>query len=163
MEENMAGKYDKYITTEVVKKDPEAKGAHITSTRHLKDFGGGHLSIDSIFITSPHLMITQPHTHKFAQYLSFFSANPNDNRDFDAEIEITLGEEQEKHIITRPTSVYVPAGLPHGPLNFKVINKPVLFVDIAQSNKYYRVWEDEESEEESDEAEGEGGEGGGGE
>ncbi len=40
----MAGtKYDKYITTEVVKEDPETKGAHVTSTRHLQNFGGGHL------------------------------------------------------------------------------------------------------------------------
>jgi uncharacterized RmlC-like cupin family protein len=45
----------------------------------------------------------------------------------------------EKHVITRPTALYIPAGVFHGPLNFKVINKPVLFVDIAVAGKYKRV------------------------
>jgi hypothetical protein len=135
----MKGKYDKYFTTEVVKEDPQKEGSNVTSTRHLKDFGGGHLSIDSIYMTQPRLMISQPHKHEFAQYLSFFSANPNDAKDFDAEIEMCLGEEQEKHIITRPTSVYVPAGLHHGPVNFAKINKPVLFIDIAVTGEYTRV------------------------
>src|SRR4030043_1599823 len=132
-------KYDKNFSTEVVKEVDKRPGAFITSTRHLEKFGGGHLSIDSIDIPRPHLMISQPHKHEFPQYLSFFSANPNDPKDFDAEIEITLGEEQEKHIIKSPTSAYIPAGLMHGPLNFARINKPVLFVDIAVTGKYSRV------------------------
>jgi hypothetical protein len=133
------GKYDKYLTTEVVKEIDRRPGSFISSTRHLENFGGGHLSIDSIYVTHPHLMISQPHKHEFPQYLSFFSANPNDARDFDAEIEISLGEEQEKHVITRPTSAYIPAGLLHGPLNFVKVNKPVLFVDVAVTGRYSRV------------------------
>lgn len=132
-------KYGKYLSAEVIKEDPKHPGANVTSTRHLENFGGGHLSIDSMFITRPHLMISQPHKHEFSQYLSFFSANPNDAKDFDAEIEITLGEEQEKHIIKSPTAAYIPAGLMHGPINFAKINKPVLFVDIAVTGKYSRV------------------------
>jgi len=132
-------KYGKYLTTECVKSDPKKEGSNVTSTRHLESFGGGHLSIDCIYITHPHLMISQPHKHEFAQYLSFFSANPNDAKDFDAEIEMSLGEEQEKHIINSPTAVYIPAGLHHGPINFAKINKPVLFVDIAVTGKYARV------------------------
>jgi len=136
-------KYDKNFSSEVVKEVDKKPGVFVTSTRHLGDkFGGGHLSIDSIYITKPHLMISQPHKHEFPQYLSFFSANPNDPRDFDAEIEMTVGEtaeKGEKHVITKPTSVYVAAGLYHGPLNFKVVNKPVLFIDIAVTGKYSRV------------------------
>jgi hypothetical protein len=132
-------KYSKYITTEVVKEDPKHPGSHVTSTRHLEKFGGGHLSVDSIYITRPHLMISQPHKHEFPQYLSFFSANPNDAKDFDAEIEISLGDPPEKYIIKSPTSVYIPAGLHHGPMDFKKINKPVLFIDIAVTGKYSRV------------------------
>jgi hypothetical protein len=136
------GKYDKYFSTEVIKEDPKHPGANVTSTRHLENFGGGHLSIDSIYITHPHMMISQPHKHEFPQYLNFFSANPKSAKDFDAEIEMTVGEtaeKGEKYIITKPTSVYVAAGLYHGPLNFKVVNKPVLFVDIAVTGKYNRV------------------------
>jgi hypothetical protein len=132
-------KYSKYLTTEVIKEDPKHPCANVTSTRHLEKFGGGHLSIDSIYITRPHLMISQPHKHEFPQYLSFFSASPASPKDFDAEIEITLGEEQEKHVIKSPTAAYIPAGLMHGPLNFVKVNKPVLFIDVAVTGKYSRV------------------------
>jgi len=87
-------------------------------------------------------MVSQPHQHDFPQYLHFFSANAEDQRIFDAEIEMTLGEDEfhgEKHIITQPTVLYIPAGLFHGPLHFKVINKPVVFVDIAVAGEYKRV------------------------
>jgi len=132
-------KYGKYFTTECVKPNKKREGSFITSTRHIETFGGSELSIDFIYISEPNLMITQPHKHEFAQYLSFFSANPDDPRKFDAEIEFSLGEEQEKHIITSPTSVYIPAGLYHGPINFARVTKPFLFLDIAVTGKYSRV------------------------
>ena len=139
-------KYDKYftdeVTVEIKPKDGKGKSAFVTSTRQLDKWGGGHLSVDCMYITKTHTMISQPHKHEFAQYLNFFSANPNDARDFDAIIEFTVGdtaENGEKRIITKPTSVYVAAGLYHGPLIFKTINKPVLFIDIAVTGKYSRV------------------------
>jgi len=136
-------KFGKYFTTEVLKESPKFPGLwDVSSTRHLKNFGGGHLSVDCILIARPFMMVRRPHRHEFPQYLNFFSADPKDQRLFDAEIEMTLGETEvhgEKHVITRPTSLYIPAGLYHGPLNFKVINKPVLFIDIAVAAEYKRV------------------------
>lgn len=141
------GKFDKYFTDEAVfeLKDKEGKktGRFLTSTRHLQDkFGGGHLSVDCFPITNPHVMITQPHKHEFPQYLHFFSTNTADSRDFDAVIEFSVGDSpdnMEKHTITKPTAVYVAAGLYHGPLEFKTIKKPVLFIDVAVTGKYSRV------------------------
>ncbi len=140
-------KYDQYFTDEVVfeakDKDGKPMGRFLTSTRHLQEkFGGGHLSVDFFPIMQPHVMISQPHKHEFAQYLHFFSSNFTDSRDFDAVIEFTVGDSPEngqKYIITKPTAVYVAAGLYHGPLIFKVINKPVLFIDVAATGKYSRV------------------------
>ncbi|MGD0099194.1 MAG: hypothetical protein ABSC60_02475 [Acidobacteriota bacterium] len=122
-------KFGKYFTTDLLKESPKFPGLwDISSTRHLVGFGGGHLSVDCIFITRPFMMVSQPHQHEFPQYLHFFSASSDDQRVFDAEIEITLGEDE-----------YIPAGVYHGPLNFKVINKPVLFIDIAVAGEYKRV------------------------
>jgi hypothetical protein len=132
-------KYDKYFTTDCVKPSPVREGAFLTTTRHLEWSGGHNCSVDCFFVTTPRLMITQPHEHEFNQYLHFFSSNPEDAKDFDAEVEISLGEEGEKHVIRVPTAVYIPAGLKHGPLNFVKINKPVLFVDLALSGQYTRV------------------------
>jgi hypothetical protein len=138
--EKMAGtKYGQYFTTDCVKSDSNQENISIVSTRHLEKFGGGHLSVDSVFIKKPHQMLSRPHKHEFPQYLHFFSANPDDATDFDAEIEISLGEEQEKHIVNEPTAIYIPAGLPHGPVTFTIVNKPFLFVDIAVTGKYTRV------------------------
>jgi hypothetical protein len=136
-------KFEKYFSTEVLKESPKFPGLwDVSSTRHLKGFGGGHLSVDAIFITRPFVMVSQPHQHEFPQYLHFFSADPFDQRNFDAVIEMTLGEDEvhgEKYVITRPTSLYIPAGLFHGPLNFKVITKPVTFIDVAVAGEYKRV------------------------
>jgi hypothetical protein len=135
-------KFEKYISREVVKELKDRPGFYITSTRHLENWGGGHLSVDMMVITKPHVMITQPHKHEFPQYLHFFSINPEDGRDFDAEIEVTLGDDEKngvKHIITQPVAIYVAAGLYHGPINFKTINKPILFIDVAATPKYSRV------------------------
>jgi len=136
-------KFGKYFSSDVLHESVKFPGLwDISSTRHLKRFGGGHLSVDCILITRAFMMVSQPHQHDFPQYLHFFSSSPDDQRLFDAEIEITLGEDEvhgEKHIIRRPTVLYIPAGLYHGPLNFKVIKKPVLFIDIALAGEYKRV------------------------
>jgi predicted transcriptional regulator len=136
-------KFGNYFNTDVLHVSPKFPGLwDISSTRHLKGFGGGHLTVDTILITRAFVMVSQPHQHEFPQYLHFFSTNPYDQRDFDAEIEMTLGEDEshgEKHIITCPTALYIPAGMYHGPLNFKTINKPVLFIDIAVSGEYTRI------------------------
>jgi hypothetical protein len=56
----------------------------------------------------------------------------------DAEIEMGLGEEQEIHKITTPTSVYIPKGLVHCPLNFIRVGKPILFVHATLAPKYIK-------------------------
>lgn len=114
-------------------------GKPIVSTRQLDSYGGGNFSFDCIYITGPRLMIPHPHRHAFDQYLCFASSNPEDPHDFDAAIEICLGEEQEKHIIDSPTIVHISPGLDHGPLDFVRVDKPVLFVDVAITGKYERM------------------------
>ncbi len=95
--------------------------------------------MDSIYITTPRVINDRNHKHDFAQYLCFFSSNPQDVKDFDAEIELALGEEQEKQIITSPTVAYIAAGLYHGPLSVTRLNKPILFIDVAMTGRYTRV------------------------
>jgi hypothetical protein len=61
-----------------------------------------------------------------------------DVRDFGgAEIELCLGKEQEKHIITSPVIVPMPKGLSHGPLNFKKLPKPIIFLEVMLTRKYH--------------------------
>lgn len=131
-------KYEKYLTRDCVV--PNMAGTRLMmSTRQMESFGEGNFSMDSIYIVAPQVINDRNHKHSFAQYLCFFSANPNDVKDFDAEIELALGEEQEKQIITSPTVAYIAAGLYHGPLVVTRLNKPVLFIDVAMTSRYTRV------------------------
>ncbi|MEM2394764.1 MAG: hypothetical protein QXW82_06145 [Candidatus Bathyarchaeia archaeon] len=78
-----------------------------------------------------------PHSHDYDQLLIFLG--PSDNiRDFDAEIEIALGEEGERYPITTNTLVYVPKGLIHTPFYFKRLSKPVMFINMFFGSTYHR-------------------------
>lgn len=81
-------------------------------------------------------MVKEAHAHDFDQFLHFYNADPMHMREFDAEVEIFLGEEGEKHIISEPTVLHIPKGMMHCPLNFKRINKPVIFMNIALTPQY---------------------------
>ena len=45
------------------------------------------------------------------------------------EVESIAGRRNEKHIITQPTAVVVPAGLPHNPLTITKVDKPFILLD----------------------------------
>jgi hypothetical protein len=69
-----------------------------------------------------------PHIHKYDEFLIFLGAElPDLCSSFDAEIDLWMGEEMEKHTFDSTTVVYIPKGMQHCPLNFRAIRKPVLF------------------------------------
>ena len=69
-----------------------------------------------------------PHLHKYDEFLMFLGAElPDLCKSFDAEIDFWMGSEMEKHTFTSTTIIYIPKGVLHSPLNFRVIRKPVLF------------------------------------
>lgn len=72
-----------------------------------------------------------PHFHSSGEeYLFFMGPDPMNPMDFDAEIEMTIGEDPE-HIeskfITSPTVVRIPPNTWHAPIKFRKMKKPVLF------------------------------------
>lgn len=82
-----------------------------------------------IFV-KPFFLDRVQHRHAKDEYLVFLGASFPNLFDFDAKIEFTLGkgDEAETFTITRPTIIRIPAGEYHCPLNFKEVNKPVLFL-----------------------------------
>ena len=71
--------------------------------------------------------------------LCFFGGNPRNVKDFGAEIELYLGEESEKHVINQSTIVSIPPNLLHCPLNFKMVVKPIIFMEITLEREYTKV------------------------
>ncbi len=88
-------------------------------------------------VTKPHVNEATPHFHEFPIVMSFIGANPNNINDFDAEIEFYLGG--EKQVITTTAIISVPPRLPHCPLVFKRIGKPVVFVEVMLTDNYLRT------------------------
>jgi hypothetical protein len=109
------------------------------STRQMEKFGSGNFSLDCVYILDPHVINEKNHQHTFDQYLCFFSANSKDVKDFDADIEIYLGEEQERILIQAPTVIHIPPGLHHCPLKAVRVNRPFLFIDVAMTSRYAQV------------------------
>ena len=128
-----ANKYDDHFI-----KEPFTEGRFATrlvffSQDHV---GDKPLSVLWNCVAEPFMMVETPHTHDFDQFLHFYGGNSMNIADFDAEVELSLGDELEKHVITETTVVHIPKGMLHCPLNFKVVNKPIIFMNVALTPKY---------------------------
>jgi hypothetical protein len=124
------GKYAKYLTTDI-KEDSNIPGIIQGPTfglRGARVIPGAGANFGWNVVMKPLFLDKIPHTHQGDEYLFFLGAQiPDCFSTFDAEIDFTIGEEQEKYLITQPTLIFIPAGLLHTPLHFRVINKPVMF------------------------------------
>ena len=87
-------------------------------------------------VDRPTLMEEFAHSHDFDIYLVFLGFDPKAMGTIDADIEMCFGEEGEKYNITAPTTVYIPKGLVHCPLEFKRVDTPVLFVHATLAPRY---------------------------
>jgi hypothetical protein len=133
-------KYAKYFLTEPALRNKPMiamsnPSAYIDSARHFNS--QANFSMAWRYIKEPMLFDRIPHTHKFDEFLCFLGGNLEDIFDFDATVELSMGEEGEVCLIEQATVVYIPAGLIHTPLTFKRVDKPVLFHPIALTPAYY--------------------------
>lgn len=133
-------KYAKYFLTEPAlinkpKIEMPAPSAYVDSKLHFDS--QANFSMAWRYINKPMLFDRIPHSHKFDEFLCFLGGNLENIFDFDATIELSMGEDSELCLIEQATIVYIPAGLIHTPLTFKRIDKPVLFHPIALTPDYY--------------------------
>jgi len=126
-------KYQEYFIQE-----PIEIGKFAPCMRYNSEFAETNFTIRWHYVTEPWLMEEKPHAHDFDQFTCFMGGNPADIRDFGAEVELFLGEEGVRHLITTTTIVHIPRGLIHCPLNFKKIDRPVMFINIPQTSGYVK-------------------------
>jgi hypothetical protein len=85
----------------------------------------------------------EPHMHHAVEeYLVFTGSDVTNFFDFDAEIEVTLGDSPdtlETYTITTPTVVRIPTGTWHGPVRFKRVGAPICFIPFYPSGEYGRI------------------------
>jgi len=136
-------KYEKYVFTNCIEKPnlPGHTNAKTTfSFRGARQISGANANFGFGLTSKPLLLEKAPHKHDTDEYLVFLGGDPIDwAGSFDAEIDFYLGEEQEHYLITKPTTIFIPKGLWHTPLNFRVINKPVLFAMILLAPRFTKT------------------------
>lgn len=142
-------KLEKYIrrnmkvSKEIQKRHPEVKSP-VLGLKSDRSLGNKNFALSWWPISEPFEMISEPHAHDFDQFLIFVGGDMKNMTDLGGVVELTLGENMnklKKFAFTKATTVYVPAGLLHCPLNFKKVNdpkKPILFHDFFLSREYKR-------------------------
>ena len=72
----------------------------------------------------------KPHIHPYTEFLFFMGADPDNLSELPSEVEMYMGKEMEKHIITRPSVAIQPAGHAHCPLIVNKQDRPWIFAVV---------------------------------
>ena len=127
-------KYGKYIISKDIYKKIPGDYAGTSLLSHNGELKAD-LSMGYHCVTKP-ILFSETHTHNNEEILCFIGGNPRDITDLGAEVEISLGPEHEKHVITQTACVSIPANLAHCPLNIRKVDKPIVFLEISLTRSY---------------------------
>ncbi|MBS7640991.1 MAG: hypothetical protein QXJ19_02010 [Candidatus Bathyarchaeia archaeon] len=90
--------------------------------------------------------IEDPHIHDADEIIAFIGTDPNDPWNLNSEIELWLND--KLYTINRSCLVFIPRGLKHCPIRFKMVGKPLWFMTLSPMSMYTRkVMEKSVSEE----------------
>jgi hypothetical protein len=95
-----------------------------------------------------------PHIHKDAELLFHIGTDPQHPMELGAEVEMYLGKELERHVITRTCCIYIPPNFIHAPWRPLKTTKPWIFIEINQgplhTEKFYPQLLPKEAREKTD-------------
>jgi hypothetical protein len=130
-------KYSKYVKTLEFKEsrpDFYRQGIKLGS-----DFFGFDVLLEmGTYIAPGRLGINpgKPHVHNFDQVMIWLGVDTDDIGDLDAEIEVCLGEDLERHMITTSTAMFIPKGTPHYPATINRMDKKSFYIEISYTKNY---------------------------
>lgn len=120
--QKIASEYSKYAKRILWLDDQVVEGAfHMNTAWYLK---------------SASTLEDTPHTHDSDEIIGFFGNNPEDPYDLGGEIEIWL--EDEQHIITKTSLLFIPAGMKHCPLVLRRVNRPIFHFTVVPGGQYIK-------------------------
>jgi hypothetical protein len=138
-----AGKYKNLVKKMVLKDMQRKKGgnADFIAGYGGKTLEGLKLNFTFAFHTGLGLWHERdPHVHSYDEILLFVGMDPNRPDYLGAKLEISMGEEEEKHIIDTPTVVVAPGGFVHCPLKTLKVDKPYAFSAICLNGEHDTKW-----------------------
>jgi mannose-6-phosphate isomerase-like protein (cupin superfamily) len=133
-------KYGKYVVTEL--KTPDFPREFVESykkfaTRILwmdANVVPGAFQMNCSWYLKPSTHGAEAHTHDVDEIIGFFG---NDNaRPYDLHGEVELWLEDKKHIITKSSMVFIPAGMKHCPLILRRVDQPIFHFSTVTGNQY---------------------------
>jgi len=74
------------------------------------------------------------HTHDFDETLAWVGSDPSDPNNLNGVIELWIDGKQ--NILDRSFIAFVPAGVEHGPINIRRIDKPMFHFTAGMGKKY---------------------------
>jgi len=80
------------------------------------------------------------HCHDTDELLSFLGSNPDDTSDLGGEVEFYI--EGEKHLLTKSTYIFLPAGVKHSPLYINRLDRPIFHFSLVFGANYHMNLED---------------------
>jgi len=102
-------------------------------TRHTSEFANLHIEYGSPAVAG-RLGLNAAEVHDFNQVIIFMGSDPTNIGDLGAHIELCIGPEREKHMITTSTAVFVPRGLPHMPATIVRMDRRFIVMTISQTS-----------------------------
>ncbi len=132
-------KYRKYFTTEL---RPEEKEIGYGASPMFMVFADNDI-IEGCHFFSAMLMGPSaakvaghgPHKHKDPEVLVALGTDPDNPQELYAEYEIFMGPEMEKHVVNKPSLVYIPANFIHCPFRVTKVTRPFIFIEAQYAPK----------------------------
>jgi hypothetical protein len=75
------------------------------------------------------------HKHDYDEVLAFFGSDPENPHNLYAEVDVHIGDEVQT--VTKSFLLFIPKGVPHGPMVFKRIDKPIFHFSCGTGKKYF--------------------------
>ena len=69
-----------------------------------------------------------PHKHNVPEVLVALGSDPSNPRDLGGKFDLYMGEEMEKHIVDKPSLIYIPANTVHCPFTITEVRRPFIFI-----------------------------------
>jgi hypothetical protein len=92
----------------------------------------GSFYVEAVWVTGSVPKVHPVHRHDHDEVLGFVGSNMDDPNDLGAEIDIVL--DGKKTTITKTCFIHVPAGVEHGGLCFRKIDRPVFQIAMLRQD-----------------------------
>ena len=97
----------------------------------------GSFYVEAVWVVGSVPKVHPVHYHDYDEIVGFVGSNMDDLTDLGAEIDFVV--DGEKMTITKTCFIHVPAGVKHGGLHFRKIDRPVFQIAMLRQNIYSSV------------------------